>query len=192
MKDKDTPPLLTPALLREALQRMKNEDLPEPYYFEGCLWIDDELRYVTIAGEDVIIGGVISKRDYNRRSMERLVIANNAAKKRCPTDEDLNAHAEAGGLLDQQGRWRLVEDPFGGCFPWAQFQLVNGEWVWPDCGYSCSKCGACLGCERKLIREHSSEGTWHLNLSPSFGGCDEDQEHECSGKNEGDDEQGWA
>lgn len=108
-------------------------------------------------------------------------------ERKCLTNADLDEHALAGGLIDQQGKWRLVADPFGGDYPWPQFQLSSGEWVWPDCGYICSKCDTCLGCERKFIREQGPDGTWFLNTTRNNWppvGCDDGGEHECAGEDE--------
>ncbi len=69
--------------------------------------------------------------------------------------------AETNEVLGMDGNWRLVADSEGG-YPWPQIQLPSGDWMWPDCSWVCSKCGACLGCIRKMIRHQDDDGTWCL------------------------------
>jgi len=93
------------------------------------------------------------------------------------SDLTLNAFATAdpSRVIDQHGPWRLVVDPNGGDVPWAQFRMASGAWVWPDCSYFCDKCDACLGCERKMVVEEATDGTWSLDREEIDGECP----HEC-------------
>lgn len=56
-----------------------------------------------------------------------------------------------------RGQWRVIPDanqPYVG-----YCELFDGkEWIYPDCCYDCSACGACLGCERKLVHADILEG----------------------------------
>lgn len=44
--------------------------------------------------------------------------------------------------------WRVIYGP--AALYEGQVQ-IGGEWRYCDCSYRCRKCGACLGCERKLV-----------------------------------------
>jgi len=73
-----------------------------------------------------------------------------------------------------------VVDPEGGEYPWTQFRMIDGQWAFLDCGYSCNKCGRCIGCARKLVREQDSEGTWHVMDDDPWTRCPDGSDHICS------------
>lgn len=54
--------------------------------------------------------------------------------------------------------WRYCFGFFGGGLQQTFTQVYVGDqkkWIWPDCSFGCSVCGACMGCLRKMI---SAEG----------------------------------
>ena len=66
--------------------------------------------------------------------------------------------------------------------PAVEFQLKDGTWVFPDCGYRCRRCKACLGCVRKFMRSRDDKRLVLRDERDPYTFCKDGLDHVCAGE----------